>query len=53
MNTISPVRPYMTIKNNPQPSNTQPTQPQAPAFKGLIGQRVIQDITAKKSCNGC
>lgn len=49
MNTINPVRPYMTMKNDPQSPVTQPTQPQAPAFKGVIGQKVVQDITAKKA----
>ena len=49
MNTINSIRPYVTVKNNQQTPNTQPTQPQAPAFKGAIGQKVVQDITAKKA----
>lgn len=49
MNTINPVRPYMTIKNNPQTPATQPAQPQAPAFKGVIGDRVVKQIAAKEA----
>lgn len=70
MNTINPVRPYMTLRNepqtpttqpeqqtpafrglrnNPETSTTQPQQPQALAFKGQLGQKVVQDISAKKA----
>ena len=49
MNTINPVRPYVTMKNNPQTPNTQPTQPQAPAFKGVIGDKVVKQIAAKEA----
>lgn len=45
MNTINPVRSYMNLRNNQQTPNTQP---QAPAFKGVIGKRVVEEITAKK-----
>lgn len=47
MNTINPVRPYMTLRNEPQTPTTQPEQ-QTPAFKGQLGQKVVQDIAAKK-----
>lgn len=46
MNTISSVRPYVNLRNNPQPSTTQ--QPIAPAFKGQIGKRVVEEIAYKK-----
>ncbi len=49
MNTINPVRPYVTMKNNPQTPNTQPTQPQTPAFKGVIGDKVVKQIAAKEA----
>ena len=48
MNTISSVRPYMTIINNSQVSTNQSYKSQAPAFKGDIGRKVLQDITAKR-----
>ena len=45
MNTISSVRPYMNLKNNPQ---VPATQPQTPAFKGVIGKRVVEEIVYNK-----
>lgn len=41
MNTITSVRPYVGLKNNPQ---APATQPQAPAFKGVIGKSVVEKI---------
>lgn len=46
MNTINPVRSYMNLRNNQQTPNTQP---QAPAFKGDIGKRVVEEIAYKKT----
>ena len=47
MNTINPVRPYVSLRNNPQPT-TNPV-PQAPAFKGALGNEVVKKIATKKN----
>ena len=44
MNTISSVSPYANLRNNSQISKTH----QAPAFKGQIGKRVVEEISYKK-----
>jgi len=45
MNTISPIRPYMNKKNSPQ---IPTTQPQSPNFKGLLGKKVMKELTTNK-----
>ena len=47
MNTINPVRPYVTLRNNPQPSTEQTTQ--SPAFKGALGDTVVKKIANKEA----
>ena len=47
MNTINPVRSYVNIRNNPQPT-TSPV-PQTPAFRGALGDKVVKEIANKKA----
>lgn len=47
MNTINPVRPYVSLRNNPQPTTEQTTQ--APAFKGALGDKVVKELANKKT----
>lgn len=49
MNTIVSVKPYINTKNNTTGPMSQPVQTSTPAFKGVIGQQVVKDITAKKA----
>ena len=49
MNTINTIRPYVSLKNTSQPTNTSTPTAQAPAFKGALGDTVVKKIANKEA----
>lgn len=49
MNTISPIRPYVSLKNEPTQSQTVPTEQTPVAFKGALGDSLLREVAVNKS----
>lgn len=50
MNTISPIRSYMSLKNEPiEPQPTQTTPEPAVSFKGTIGDTLLREAATNKT----
>lgn len=44
---VTTIRPYVNLRNNPQVPET--TSVPTPAFKGALGEKVVREISAKKT----
>lgn len=49
MNTINPIRSYVSLKNEPTQTQTMPSEQAPVAFRGALGDTLLREATANKS----